>query len=233
MKNFSALGMDRDCGDVQLCEGCISTYSWRADMKTNRNVLKIVTPFLLMISLPAGAQILGGAANGTLGGTFGGTDIHGAARGAGDAGIDASGPVGSMRDRANTVGGRTREVGAAAASTAGSRVDSTRRTTGATAHTAHSVGADAGRRTVDSAGQARNSAAQSAAAQSSVQPSVQPNGGLLVNGASATATEQRAMGRSVSADSTADWEASGDRSKLTAGAASQTDVSVKKDEPAQ
>ena len=206
-------------------------------MYTNRNVVKIVASALLLVSLPAGAQVLGGnlggAANGTLGGTFGRTDIHGAARGAGSAGIDASGPTGAMRERADSIRGRTLDVGAGAAGTARSRVDSTRRATDATAHTAAAVGVDASRRTVDSAAQARNSATQSAAAQSNVQEAVQPNGGLLVNGSGAAAAEQRAMGRSVSAGSAAEWEASGDRSKLTGSAASQTDVSVKKDTPAQ
>ena len=202
-------------------------------MNIHRNIVKIVAPVLLMAALPAGAQVLGGnlggAANGTLSGTFGGTSVHGAARGAGHAGVDASG----LRGRADDIGARTREVGARAAGSARSRVDSTRGTTDATAHTAHSVGADASRRPVDSAAQARNSTAQNAAAQSNVQPSVQPNSGLLLNGSGSAGTHQRAMGRSVSAESAADWEASGDRSQLAGSAASQTDVSVKKDGPAQ
>ena len=202
-------------------------------MYTNRNVLKIVASALLLVSLPAGAQVLGGnlggAANGRLSGTFGETAIHGAARGTGNAGVDAS----AVRERADNVAGRTREVGARAAGTTRSGVDSTRGTADATAHTAHSVGIGAGQRAVDSATQARNSAAQDAAAQSRVQPSVQPNGGLLVNGSGSAATEQHAMGRSVAAESAADWEASGDRSELTAGTASRADVSVKKGQPAQ
>jgi hypothetical protein len=207
-------------------------------MYTNRNVVKIVASALLMVSLPAGAQVLGGnlggAANGTFGGTVGRTtDIYGAARGTGNANIDASGPAGAMRERADNIGGKTREVGAGAAGTARSRVDSTRGAADATAHTAHSVGVDASRRTVDSAARARSSAAQNAAAQSNVHPGVQPNGGLLANGSGAAATEQHAMGRSVSAESAADWEASGDRSELRGSAASQTDVSVKKEKPAQ
>jgi hypothetical protein len=124
-------------------------------------------------------------------------------------------------------------VSAGAAGTARSRVDSTRRAADATAHTASSVGVDASRRTADSAVQTRDSAAQNAAAQSNAQPSVQPNGGLLVNGSGAAATEQHTMGRSVSAATAAEWEASGDRSQLTGGATSQTDVSVNKDKPAQ
>jgi hypothetical protein len=57
---------------------------------------------------------------------------------------------------------------------------------------------------------------------------------VLVNGAGATSTEQRAIGRSVSAESAAAWDASGDRSGVSASSYSQTGVSVKKkDEPAQ
>lgn len=206
-------------------------------MNTNRNVVKIVASALLLVSLPAGAQVLGGnlggAATGTFGSTLGRTDIGSAAHAGGNAGLDASGPVGSMRERGNNLGGRTLEAGAGAASTARTRVGSTRRATEATAQTASSAGASASRGAVDSAAQARSSAAQNAAAQSNAQPAVQPNGGLLVTGSGAAATEQRAMGRSVSAESAAEWEASGNRSALAGGAASQTHVSAKKDEPAQ
>jgi hypothetical protein len=195
-------------------------------MHINRNVVKIVASALLMVSLPAGAQVLGGnlggTANGTLGGTFGRTNIDGATRATGNASVDASGAAGAARDRADRIGGRAREVGAGAAGTARSRVASTRGAADSTVHTAHSVGVDASQRTVDPAARARNSAAQNAAAQTNVQP----NGGLLVNGSGAAATEQRAMGRSVSAESAAAWEANGDRSGLTGSAASQTDASV-------
>jgi len=154
-------------------------------MHTNRNIVKIVASALLLVSLPAGAQVLGGnlggAANGTVGGAFGRTDVRGAAGGAGNVGFDASGPAGAVRERADNVRGRTLEAGAGAAGTARSRVDSTRRATTTTAHTAGSVGVDASRRTADSAAQARHSVAQSAAAQSKIEPGAQPNGGVLVN----------------------------------------------------
>src|SRR5690242_19595994 len=206
-------------------------------MYTNRNVVKIVASALLLVSLPAGAQVLGGnlggAAGGTFGGTLGRTEIGSGAYAGGNAGIDASGPVGTMRERGENVGRGTVEAGAAAAGTARSRVGSTRRATDATAHAASSAGVAASGRAVDSATRARNSAAQSAAAQSNVQREPQPNGGLLMNGSGAAATEQHAMGRSVSADSEAQWEASGNRSELAGRAASQTQVSAKKDEPAQ
>ena len=206
-------------------------------MYTNRNVVKIVASALLLVSLPAGAQVLGGnlggAATGTFGSTLGRTDIGSAAHAGGNAGIDASGPVGTMRERGDNTGRRTLEAGAGAAGTARSRVGSTRHATEATAQTASSAGVAASRRTVDSAAQARSSAAQNAAAQSNAQPAGQSNGELLVNGSGAAATEQRAMGRSVSAESGAEWEASGNRSNLTGGAASQTHVSAKKDEPGQ
>ena len=205
-------------------------------MYTNRNVVKIVASALLLFSLPAGAQVLGGnlggAATGTFGSTLGRTDIGSAAHAGGNAGLDASGPVGATRERSDNIGAKTLEAGAGAAGTARSRVGSTRRAPEATAQTASSAGVATSRRATDSAAQARSSAAQSAAAQSSVQPAVQSNGGLLVNGSSAAATEQHAMGRSVSAGSATEWDASRDGSGLEGGAASQTHVSAKKDEPA-
>jgi hypothetical protein len=206
-------------------------------MYTKRNVVKIVASALLLVSLPAGAQVLGGniggAASGAFGSTFGGTHIGSAAGAGGNAGIDASGPVGTMRERGDNMRGRTIEAGAGAAGAARSRVGSTRQATDATAHAASSTGVAASRRAADSATQTRNRAAQSAAAQTNVQPGVPRNGGLLVNGSSSAAAQQHAMGRSVTADSAAEWEASGNRSDLAANAASQTHVSAKKDEPAQ
>ena len=206
-------------------------------MYTHRNVVKVVASALLLVSLPAGAQVLGGniggAAGGAFGSTLGGTHIGSAASAGGNAGIDASGPVGAMRERSDSIRGSTLEAGAGAAGAARSRVGATRQATDATAHAASSTAVAATRRATDSAAQARHSAAQSAAAQSTVRPGVQPNGGLLVNGSSSAATEQHAVGRSVTADTAAGWEASGNRSDLAAGAASQTRVSAKKDEPAQ
>jgi len=207
-------------------------------MCINRNVLKIVTCALLMVSLPAGAQVLGGnlggAATGTLGSRLGGAGIDGAAGAAGHA--DASGAFGTVRDRAQQAGGKTREIGAGAVGTARSRVDSTRGAADATVYAGHSAGVNAGQRAADSAAYVGNSAAQSSASaahNSAAQTNVQPSGGVLVNGAGTVSTEQRAIGRSVSAQGATGLEASGDRSGLSAGNHSQAGVSVKKDEPAQ
>lgn len=206
-------------------------------MNINRNVLKIAACALLMVSLPAGAQVLGGSlggtATGTLGSRLGGAGIDGAAGAAGHA--DASGAVGAARDRAQRAGRGAREVGASAVGTTRSRAESVRGAAEATVHTGHSAGVDASRRTVDSATYVSNSAAQSSAsaAQSgTAQTSVQPNGGVLLNGSGAAGTEQRAMGRSVSAQSAAGIDASGDRSGLSGNANGQAGVSLKKDEPA-
>ncbi len=200
-------------------------------MNINRNVLNVVTCALLVVSLPAGAQVLGGnlggAATGTLGSRFGGTSIDGAAGAAGHA--DASGAVGAARDRAQRVGGRTREVAASTVGTARSRAESARGAADATVHTGHSAGVNARQRTVDSATYVSNSAAQSGAAQTNVQP----NGGVLLNGSGTAGTEQRAIGRSVSAQGAAGIDASADRSGLSGNANSQAGVLVKKDELAQ
>jgi hypothetical protein len=205
-------------------------------MSTHRNVVTIVASALLLVSLPAGAQVLGGnlggAAHGGFGGGLGRAGISGAASATGNAAIDASRPAQTVRERSDHVRGRTLEAGAAAAGTARSRVDSTRGTADATTHTATSVGVAAGRRTIASATHARNSVAQSAAAQSNVQPVVQPNG-VLINGSGAAAAEQHALGRSVSAGGATQWEASGDRSQLRSSAASQAEVSVTKDAAAE
>ena len=74
-------------------------------MNIHRNVLKIAAGALLMASLPAGAQVLGGSlgggVNGTLGSRLGGFGIHGASSAAGsaNAGIDAADTFGAARDR--------------------------------------------------------------------------------------------------------------------------------------
>ena len=82
---------------------------------------------------------------------------------------------------------------------------------------------------MDSATYVSNSAAQSGAAQTSVQP----NGDVLLNSSGTAGTQQRAIGRSVSAQSAAGLDAGGDRSGLSGNANSQAGVSVKKDEAAQ
>ena len=66
-------------------------------MNIKRNTLKIVAGVLLVASLPAGAQVLGGgltgAAGGMLGGDIGASGIHGAGSLAGNAGLGADGSL--------------------------------------------------------------------------------------------------------------------------------------------
>ncbi len=94
----------------------------------NRNVLKIVAGVLLVASLPAGAQVLGGglggAANGALGGGLG-QGIHGSGGivgGGSITGPDAVGAAGKARDRVQQAGQRTKD----AAGKAKGAVDSAR-----------------------------------------------------------------------------------------------------------
>ena len=120
-------------------------------MNINRNVVKMVAGALLMASLPAGAQVLGGglggAMSGTLGGTLGGGGINGAGSAAGNGAFDTSGTFGSLRDRTQQAGGRTHEAAASATGNARSRLDSARGATDATVQGAHSASVDAGRLT--------------------------------------------------------------------------------------
>ncbi len=104
-------------------------------MNINRNVLKIVAGVLLVASLPAGAQVLGGslggAANGALGGGLG-QGIHGSGGimgGGSITGPDVTGAAGKVRERAQQAGERTQDAAGRQghAARCGSRVEQTRR----------------------------------------------------------------------------------------------------------
>jgi len=199
-------------------------------MNINRNVLKIVAGALLMASLPAGAQVLGGglggAVNGTLGGSLGGGGINGGGAASGGGAFDTSGTFGSLHDRTQQAGTRTHDAAATATGNARSRIDSTRGATDATVQGAHSASVDAGHRAADSA-----SAAPSTAQPSTTPPATQP-GGLLLNGSGSASAEKHAMGRTVSAQGSGDSTTSADRSGLFNNSNGQAGASVKKDEPA-
>src|SRR5512143_3581030 len=98
------------------------------NMNIHRNVLMIVAGVLLMTSLPAGAQVLGGSLgggiNGTLGGRLGGAGVNGNASGAANAGIDASGTLGAALDRTHQAATKTRDVAGGAVGATRSRVES-------------------------------------------------------------------------------------------------------------
>jgi len=204
-------------------------------MNTNRNVLKIVAAALLMASLPAGAQVLGGslggAANGTLGGTLGGGRIGGygagSAAGNANAGIDASDTLGAARDRTRHAASETRNVAGSAVGATRSRVESTRGAADASAATASSVGAKTGHRAERAAARARTSAAQDSA----VQTSAQPGGGLLLNGSGAASADQHVMRRTVAADGAAGSQTSIDRSGIANSNYGEAGLSMKKDAP--
>jgi len=200
-------------------------------MNINRNMLTIVTGALLMASLPAGAQVLGGglggAVNGTLGGSFGGGGINGAGNAAGGGAFDTSGTFGSVRDRTQQAGSRTHEAAATATGNARSRVDSARGATDATVQGAHSASVNAGRRAADSANQTGQAAPQGAE-----QSNTQPAGGLLLNGSGSASAEKHAMGRTVSANGSGESSTSADRSGLFNSTNGQAGASIKKDEPA-
>jgi hypothetical protein len=197
----------------------------------NRNVLTIVAGALLVASLPAGAQVLGGglggAVNGTLGGSLGGGGINGAGSAAGSGAFDTAGTFGSLHDRAQQAGSRTNEAAANAKGNAQSRIDSARGATDATVQTAHSAGVNASRKAADSASTTQQGATQPAATPAATQPS-----GLLLNGSGSASAEKHAMGRTVSAQGSGDSTTSADRSGLFNSTNGQAGASVKKDEPA-
>jgi hypothetical protein len=203
-------------------------------MNLHRNVLAIVTGALLMVSLPAGAQVLGGgldgAANGTFGGTFGRADVGGAASAAGHAGfeVDASGATDAARGRVRQ--GRDMTIGAAGA--ARSRVESTRGTVGTSVEATHSAGVRASRRAARAAAEAQSNNSTSIDQSSAVYADTSSNGDLFVNGAGEARAEQRAMGRSVAVDGAAASQASGDRSGFASSTYGETGVAVNKPQPA-
>jgi hypothetical protein len=201
-------------------------------MYTHRNILKMVAGALLLVSLPAGAQVLGGslggAANGSLGGRLGGAEIGGAATAAGDASFDASGAFDAARHQARRAGGKARDMGGEAAVAARSRVDATRETAAASVETAQSVSARAGHRAARSATRASSSVEQYGAAQASSQPS----GDLAIGGFSGARAEQRAAGHSISAEGAAGSQTTANRSELRSDTYGGARLSAKKDEPA-
>jgi hypothetical protein len=202
-------------------------------MNIHRNVLKIVAGALLMASLPAGAQVLGGslggAANGTLGGTLGGSRIGGAGSAAGNAnaGIDASDTFGAARARTHQAASKTRDVAGSAVGTTRSRVESTPGAADTSAETAASAGAKTSHRAARAAARARTSAEQ----ESAVQTSTRPSGGLLLNGSGGASAEQHVMRRNIAADGAAGSQTSANRSGIANSAYGQAGLSMKKDEP--
>jgi hypothetical protein len=199
-------------------------------MNINRNVLTIVAGALLVASLPAGAQVLGGglggAVNGALGGSLGGGGINGAGSLAGGGAFDTGGTFGSLRDRAQQAGSRTHEAAASATGNARSRIDSARGATDATVQGAHSASVNAGRHASDTA-----TATQGATLPGAAPVATQP-GGLLLNGSGSASAEKHLAGRTVSGHGGADSQTGLDRSGLWNNSSGDAGLSMKKDEPA-
>ena len=201
-------------------------------MNIRRNVFSIVAGALLMASLPAGAQVLGGsvggAMNGALGGRLAGAGFDGSASAAGNAGFDASGAFGAAHGRMHQAGDTTRAIGGRAVGSARADVATARGMTETSVQTAHSAGARVSRRAARSAAQTSASAEQSGFAQANTQP----GGELLLNGSGGASTEKHAFGRTIAAEGVAGGETSADRSGVTSSAFGQGSLSMKKDEPA-
>ena len=198
-------------------------------MNIKCNTLTIMAGALLVASLPAGAQVLGGgitgAASGMLGGTFGTSGVQGAGSGAGNAGLGTSDSFGTLRDRASQTAGRTRETTAGTVADARSRADSARGTTAATAQTAHSAGVEA---TKDAKSDATAPQGSTPAQPGNVTPA--PQGGNLLLGGSASA-EKHAMGHNATAHGAANSDTSANRSGLMNSSGSQADIALTRDEP--
>jgi hypothetical protein len=199
-------------------------------MNIHRNILKIVAGTLLVVSLPAGAQVLGGSLGGAMNGAFGsrvgGASIGSGAAGAANASIDASDTFGAARERARVAGGRTRELAGNATGAARAGVESTRGAADASAQTAASTGARANRR-------ARHAADASFAEEQAgaATMSAQPTGNAVLSGSGEASTQQHVMRHTITADGAATSQASANRSGIASGAYGQTNLSVKKDEP--
>lgn len=193
--------------------------------------LTLMAGAMLVASLPAGAQVLGGgitgAASGMLGGSFGTSGMQGAGSGAGSAGLGTADSFGTLRDHASQTAGRAREATAGTAADARSRADSVRGTTAGTAQTAHSAGVEV----------AKDAKSDAPAPQGNITPAQQGNvtpaspGGDLLLGGSASA-EKHAMGRSATAHGAANSETSANRSGFMNSSGSQADIALTRDEPA-
>jgi hypothetical protein len=191
-----------------------------------------VASVLLVASLPAGAQVLGGglggAANGALGGGLG-QGIHGSGGiigGGSITGPDAVGAAGKARDRAQQAGQRTKDAAAETKGAVGARVEQARGAATATGYATGSAGAAAGRGAVDSA-QSGNGAVNGAASSSASRD------GLLFDGATSGSLDKQVAGRDVIANGSAASNGRADRSGLDAGLSKQANVSAKKSEPAE
>jgi hypothetical protein len=201
-------------------------------MNINRNVLKIVAGVLLMASLPAGAQVLGGglggAANGALGGGLG-QGVHGSGGimgGGSITGPDAVGAAGIARDRLQQAGQRTQDTAAQAKDATRSKVGQARGAATATGQATATAGANAGRGAANAA-QSGNGAANAAASSNASQ------GGLLFDGATSGGFEKQALGHEVSADGSTTAAGRADRSGLDASTSKQAQVSARKSEPVE
>jgi hypothetical protein len=158
-------------------------------MNIKRNVLTIVAGTLLVTALPATAQGLGGS-------------LGGAASGALSGRFDDAATFGSVRDRAQQVGGRTRTAAGNAASAGKSRLEATRTASAATVQEAPQAQAQAG------------------------------SGGLLVEGNGAGAVEKQVMGRNVAAQGSGASQTRADRSGLATDSSGGASAAVTKESPA-
>jgi hypothetical protein len=191
-------------------------------------VVKIVAGALLLASVPAGAQILGGGAagglNGALGGGLGAQGL-GAAGGAGAwgrGGIDGAGTFDAARDRTQQLGARTHEAARKAGGATRSGAQAAHGRTAASAEAAQSAGASA----------ARSAEPQAPAVPAAPATGAQPGSGLVLQGGGSAGAEKQAFGHDVSALGSADSQGSADRSGVHYNGNGKADVGVKKHEPA-
>lgn len=205
-------------------------------MNIKRNILIAVAGTLFVAAVPASAQglggALGGAAGGALGGSFGGRDINGSMAGSGGGSMIGSGRfgdnggIGSMRDRGQQLGGRTRGAADHAATAGRSRLDGARTNGDATAQASKSAALQTGRRSADTAGDASDSASPPA-------PQAQTrDSGLLVEGGGAGGIEKQFMGRNVAAQGDGGSRTRADRSGFETQSGGGGDFAVTKPAPA-
>lgn len=201
-------------------------------MHTYRNILKVWAGVLMMVSLPAGAQALGGnlggVASGSLGGRLGGTEIGGAAAATGNARFDASGTLGAVRHQVRHADRKVRVAADETAVAARSRIDSTRDTADASVATAQAAGVQARHRAVRSAALASTSVE----AYGVEQTRAQPRGGIEIAGSGGVGAEQHAAGRSTAVHGAAVSQTDADRSGLSSSTFGAARLSSQKDEPA-
>ncbi|MEP7314889.1 MAG: hypothetical protein ABI859_20080, partial [Pseudomonadota bacterium] len=184
-------------------------------MTTHRKLIQIATVAALIATLPAHAQVLGGALGGNAAGALGGGlgSLHGAGSmsGAGQGAFDSSGAVGGIRNVGERGGSRIRDVAGNASDKARSGTAKVR---------------DAGKKA------AETSSAETAPPAASPKLLSGVDGGAATDGSLSGGAQKDVMGRTIAADGATANSASADRSGIDGTTSQQANVKAGRKEAA-